>query len=83
MFTTVRRSVNFPRLWVRKKGRQVLIDYDVKVGLYEVSSSSVGNITPVTPPFTIETLLTSDQFLTHYSSQEPEPQTGWRAVMAV
>ena len=25
------------------------------------------NITPVTPPFTIETLLTSDQYLAHYS----------------
>ena len=53
-----------------------------QVGLYEVQSSSVGNITPVTPPFTIQTLLTSDQYLTHYSSQEPEPhqhisQTGW------
>ena len=53
-----------------------------QVGLYEVNSSSVGNMTPVTPPFTIETLLTSDQYLTHYSSQETEPQqhisqTGW------
>ena len=45
-----------------------------QVGLYEVNSSSVGNMTPVTPPFTIETLLTSDQYLTHYSSQETEPQ---------
>ena len=71
------------KYWISKS--KVLADYKVftiEVGLYEVNSSSVGSITPVTPPFTIETLLTSDQYLTHYSTQETEPhqhisQTGW------
>ena len=40
-----------------------------QVGLYESVSNVIQleNITPVTPPFTIETLLTSDQYLAHYS----------------
>ena len=51
-----------------------------QVGLYESVGNviQVENITPVTPPFTIETLLTSDQYLGNYSGLHQQHETGKR-----